>query len=178
MLEIEKFRELEPHFDRKAFEYEPFEVVYPRLESVLPNFPKCVLEQWVHRHFSQFCNDYWWIEYDRLVFDKVYFSKEQIMSIGTAILETQDYWGDDFINNPEFRVKKTWLGGFMDEYKTWPKPVIVFDTCNSNIEETKKLFKPFHLLEGHMRLAYMRAFIRRRISGVKDMQEVWLAKKC
>lgn len=177
MIDIESFRKLKPKYDRNKFEYEPFEIVCPRLKAVLSNFPQCVIEQWPYRHFVDFCNKYWWLEYDRLVFDKVLFSKEQIMSIGTAILDIQDSWGDDFINNPGFRIKQTWLGGYMAEHKTWPKPIIVFDTCNSSFGEVNKLCRPFHLLEGHLRLAYMRAFIRYNITEVDAMQEVWLVKR-
>lgn len=177
MIDINEFKKLKPKFDYEKYEQEPFEMVYPRIKAVLPNFPLCVIEQWPYRHFLDFCNKYWWLEYDRLTFDKVRFSKNQIMSIGTKFLNTQDYWGDDFINHPEFRVKQTWLGGYMNENKTWPKPVIVLDTCNGKIRESDELCKPLHLLEGHMRLAYMRAFIRYNITGVNDIQEVWLVSK-
>ncbi len=182
MIDIDEFRELKPKFDYVTYQLEPFVNVSEKYKKMLPNFPECVLEQWTYRHFDDFCNKYWWIQYDRLVFNKVLFSREQIMSIGTAFLDTQDYWGDDFINNPEFRVKQTWLGGFMNENRTWLKPVIVFDVNNSIIDEEKelkygKLIRPLHLLEGHMRLAYMRALIRYSISGVPDKHYVWLVKR-
>lgn len=178
MINIEEFEKLKPNFDNNTYELEPFENFYLSYKKYLPNFPKCVLEQWTHRHFNGFCYDYWWIEFDRLVFEKVKFTNKMIMQIGTHMLSTLDNWGDDFINNPNFRIKKTWLGGYMYENKTFPKPIIVFDVENSiDFGGKKDLYKPFHLLEGHMRLAYMRALIRYNVDNIPEIHDIWLSKR-
>lgn len=179
MLELSTFEKLKPNSDN-PLEVEPFEQVFDRLSKALPNFPKCVLEQWTYRHFQSFCYEYWWLEFDKLTFEKEKFNKKQIMNIGSRILDTQDYWGDDFIENPNFRMKSTWLGQYMNKHKTWPKPIIIFDTQANTYKENEKsepLSVPYHLLEGHMRLAYMRAFIRHEIEDVSSFHDVWLVKK-
>ncbi|MHC1731993.1 MAG: hypothetical protein AB9888_08210 [Bacteroidales bacterium] len=177
MIEIGEFKKLKPYSESGGSEYLPFELFCFKFKKFLPNFPECVIEQWPYEQFSDFCDKYWWLEYERLYFEKVLFSKDQIMLIGTTFLDTQDYWGDEFIEVPNFRAEQTRLGIYMSNHKTWPKPIIIFDICNSNIEETDELCQPFHLLEGHMRLAYMRAFIRHSIEGVNPKHEVWLARK-
>lgn len=177
MLNLEEFKKMEPKSIQETLELEPFSEVMPRLKLALPNFPLCVLEQWTYRHFIDFCYKYWWLNYDELYFEKVMFDTNKIMEIKTDFLGTQDYWGDDFINNPGFRAEKTWLGAYMNKEKTWPKPIIVFDTQANKYPLEEELFMPYHLLEGHMRLAYMRALIRHKIEGVSEFHEVWLVHK-
>ena len=167
-----EFEKVRPQ-NMDKIEKESFESALPRLKKHLPNFPECVLEQWVYRHFDQFYNNYWFLGFDKLVFDKMSFNFNDIMEIKSKDLRGQDYWGDEFSNQEETRMM-TYLAKFMRENKTWPKPIIVFDTKSVSNKFGEKFQEPFHLLEGHMRLAYMRALIRYKVAGVKPCHEVWV----
>lgn len=175
MIDKKEFVKLRPEL-YSATQLEPFSKFYDRLKKELPNFPKDILEQWVYRHFSQFCNDYWWLEFDKFQFRKVEFENDKIMKIGSNIMEDLNYWGDDFINESNFR-RDTWLGNYMIKNRTWPKPIIVFYSEESNLKIKKALCSPYHLLEGHLRLSYMRAFIKYEEDKIPNKHSVWIATK-
>lgn len=175
MIDLDSFKKLKPNSNNMVVE--SFEEALPKFKEVLPNFPECVLEQWTYRHFDNFCSDYWWLDFTELKFERVLFDREKIMEINSKIPDTLNFWGDDFINRPEYRAKNTWLGKYMMENRKWPKPIIVFDTNNNTAELEHELLKPYHLLEGHFRLAYMQALIRYSIDNVQTLHEIWLVHK-
>ena len=176
MLDREHFKLLEPK-EIALYTKEPFDEVLPRLQKQLPNFPKCVLEQWVYRHFNDFCNDYWWLGFDGFEFELEFWSSEKIYSeVKSNILDTQDFWGDElFVRKNKLRLT-TWLAQYFAENKTWPTPIIVL---KNNLSLTRPngqaLAEPFHLLEGHMRLAYLRGAFRNKIEGMPKEHPIWVA---
>ena len=52
-----------------------------RMRPLLPNFPAEVLSQWFFDHWSQI-DDYAWLGFDRLRFDRREWTSEQIMQSG------------------------------------------------------------------------------------------------
>ncbi|MBV2089970.1 MAG: hypothetical protein KUF72_03710 [Candidatus Thiodiazotropha sp. (ex Ctena orbiculata)] len=170
----EEFEKLKPK-ELPTLEIEPFSEVVPRLRKALPNFPECVLEQWIYRHFNQI-DDYWWLGLDGLSFKKEIWSNQEILKkIGSNMLDTQDYWGDQLLIEKEPIRLTTWLAKFFAKNRTWPKLIIILH----NEHELKRpngleLYRPYHLLEGHMRLAYMRGYIRHSIPQTPQTHEVWV----
>ena len=171
-MKIENFKKIYPNLNDP--EPEKFEQVKPRLKQALPNFPDCVLEQWIYRHFPAI-EDYWWLGFEKFDFKQESWSNTKIMNlIGSRMLVNQDYWGDELVLKKTFR-DKTWLGNYFHEYKTTPKPIIILKNDNDFIDPyDSKLFKPYHLLEGHMRLGYLRAHIRHSVEGTPNEHEVWV----
>lgn len=94
-MDREEFEKLWPK-EFSTLEIEPFSEVAPRLKRALPNFPECVLEQGIYRHFNQI-DDYWWL-FNGLSFKKEIWSNQEILKkIGSNMLDTQDYWGDQLL---------------------------------------------------------------------------------
>jgi hypothetical protein len=174
MIDKDLFIKLKPK-NFSDLNQEPFESVITRLKNTLPNFPDDVIEQWTYRHFNDFVHDYWYLEYDKLVFSLVKWDLNQIMEIESKIMTTLDFWGDELYKSKTNFRTKTWLGNFFITNKTWPKPIIVFDNTNKLIETN--MFKQFILLEGHMRLAYMRGQIKHGIEQIENQHDIWLVEK-
>ncbi len=157
-----------------SFDVEPFQTYFRRWPKALSNVPECVVENWVHRHWSDF---QMWRRFDlqSFQFELASFSNPEIMAIGhfDDWFRTLDYWGDDLFED-QLR-KNTWLGAFMLKNGTAPAPIIVAVNAGS-IEHPLGGFlrTPTHLIEGHMRLAYLRGMIRHNHSKLKNYHGVWL----
>ena len=175
MIKLSEFKKLKPK-EIDSCNKESFESFLKCIEPVLPNFPENILQHWVYRHFDFFCSDFWWLGYDKLSFRKEKFNKEQILSIQSKKMEMINAFSAGFLS-PDSGQRKSYLGQYMWEKKLWPEPIIVLDVINSNLINSKKVCKPFHLLEGHMRLSYMRALIQESFQDVPDEHEVWIATR-
>ena len=176
MITKEEFKKLKPK-EISYLEKEPFEEVYPRLKEAFPNFPKCVLEQWTYRHFNQFDKDYWWLGFHDFIFKLEIWRNEDILNnIGSKIMDTQDYWGDELVLHKNKNRLGTYLGKYFTRNKTWPKPIIILKNDHRFTQaDGLPLFDPYHLLEGHMRLAYMRAHIKCKVVGTPEKHDIWVA---
>lgn len=149
-----------------------FDLVRDDLRMVLPNFPEDVLYQWVYWHNTQFIDENSFIGLEKFHFEKVNVDCEWISSVRDENLEILDYWGRDFIKGNR---NKTWLGRYIYENKTWPNPIVVLDVKNSLISHEmigrKHIVGDRFLLEGHLRLAYVRALIEKSIAA--KTHDVW-----
>ncbi|MCP4020866.1 MAG: hypothetical protein GY729_03405 [Desulfobacteraceae bacterium] len=168
----EKFIQLKPQSD------ESFGKVYPRLQSALPNFPKNVIEQWVFRHFDSFIDKNWWIGLEGLSFNLESWSNEDIFNkVNSLKMDMVDHWGDRFCNRLMNKRLIGWLDDFYMNKKKWPHPIIILKNKKGIADpDGKQLSQPYHLLEGHMRLAYFRAFIKKKISPKYGCQDIWIVE--
>lgn len=151
----------------EGFNIEPFEKYRKRASLLLPNFPDCVLENWVHRHYSDI-NDYSFLGFENMVFTEVLWSKEEIFN------NIKSYYPgmiDDLGYQIYERQDKTWLQKYMLRHMTWNVPIVVYQN-NSHIE----MGKPYHLLEGHLRLNYFRTIYRKEKQSLKNNHRIWLVK--
>jgi hypothetical protein len=158
-----------------TFDVEPFQTYLERWPKELSNFPTCVIENWVYRHWSDFRD--LWLRFDlrAFQFEAARFSNPQVMAIGhfDDWFKTLDYWGDDLFKDKLRR--SSWLGAYMLKNGTVPTPIIVAMNAGE-IEHPRGGFlkTPTHLIEGHMRLAYLRGLIRHCHSTLKNSHAVWL----
>lgn len=156
-----------------GFDVEQFDEYYARWPKELDNFPRCVVENWVYRHWSDFEN--LWLERDieRFEFIRVELTNAEVLEILHVgdWLETLDYWGDELFRNKVRR--ETWLAKYMLEHGTWPAPIIVA-TNVMGLEHPRGLpMHPNQLIEGHMRLAYLRGMIRHDHPSLRLSHSVW-----
>jgi len=103
---------------------------------------------------------------------------DAVMQVGHVRdwMSTLDYWGNDLIDGPSRR--ETWLGRYMLETGTTPTPIIVATNAGGRKhprEHDAQMVSPMQLIEGHMRLAYLRALIRHQHPNVKQHHEVIFA---
>ncbi len=163
-MSLDLIKSLKPIGDG-TFDKEPFEEYKKRIAPLLPNFPDCVLENWIYRHYSDI-NDYSFLCFEKMVFTDEVWSKDDIYnkinsyrpdmidSLGYQIYERQD---------------KSWLQNYMLKHLTWPVPIIIYKN-----DSHPKMGKPYHLIEGHLRLNYFRTIYRKEKEILKDDHRIWV----
>ncbi len=161
-----------------SFDVEPFSSYRQRWPSKYAAVPDTVLENWVHRHWRDFQR---WLPLSPLEwqYESRMMTNEEIMSVRHVgdWLKTLDGWGDDLF---EGRMRKTtWLGRYLLENGTTPAPIIVASNAGSWAHPREHghplMCEPYQLIEGHLRLAYLRGMIRRSHSKLRPSHEVIVA---
>jgi hypothetical protein len=156
-----------------SFDIEPFEAYYARWPKSLANFPSCVVENWVYRHWQDF--EHLWANraIEQFSFTRTNLTNAEIMSIGHIDdwLKTLDYWGDELFRNDMRR--GTWLAQYMLDQGSAPAPIIVCPDSAGLEHPRGALMNPNQLIEGHMRLAYLRGMIRHDHPSLRSEHAVW-----
>lgn len=162
-----------------SFQVESFGDYRARWPSELSAFPECLIENWVYRHWGQFRTE--WMPQGALHwrYEKRSFSNDQIIQIAhfEGDLRTMDYWGDQlFVDRAR---RETWLAKYMLEHGTTPAPILVLK-AGANVRhprafEREKILEPFQIIEGHMRLSYLRGMIRHKFPALRESHDVWFA---
>ncbi|WP_238691539.1 hypothetical protein [Xanthomonas campestris] len=153
---------------------ESFDDYYARWPKQLSNFPQCVVESWVHRHWQDFERDWLNRSIDQFVFAQANLTNAEIMHIGhfDEWLETLDYWGDELFRDQIRR--STWLATYMLTNGTSPVPIIVAANSSGLMHPKGATMRSNQLIEGHMRLAYLRGMIRQNHTSLRQSHLVWL----
>lgn len=161
-----------------SFEVEPFESYRARLPVDFDRVPDPVIETWIYRHWSDFQT---WLPLRPLEWQYALMpmSSAEVMRISHVDdwPDTLKYWGDDLLNGGSRM--NTWLGRHMLALGTTPAPMIVAANA-ANYEHPRKrgfaMSEPYQIIEGHMRLAYLQALIRREHPAVKNSHDVFLVE--
>lgn len=155
------------------FNVESFVDYYARWPEQLSNFPKCVVENWVYRHWQDFKSLWLDRSIELFAFRQVDLSNSEIMEISHIDnwLELLDYWGDELFRN-KMR-QETWLANYMLVNGTSPAPIIVAPNAYALEHPKGGPMQANQLIEGHMRLAYIRGMIRHHHPKLKPSHIVW-----
>ncbi len=159
------------------FDVEPFESYLLRWPNEYRHVHRVIIETWVYRHWSDFQA---WLPLHPMSwhYDTASMSNDEILTIShigdwPQILQ---YWGDDLLNGTLRR--KTWLGCYMLENGTAPAPIIVAKQAGQFFhprERGERMVEPYQIIEGHMRLAYLQAMIRKSYSTLSARHSVIVA---
>ena len=161
-----------------TFNVESFSTYRTRLGSEFDQIPDFVIETWIYRHWRDF-QDWLVLEPMRWEYSLVSVSSDDILRIGHVDdwLNALNYWGNDLFDG-SFR-ESTWLGAYMLEHGTTPAPMIVAVDAGEIEHPREKGFfmcEPYQIIEGHMRLAYLQAMIRRGHCSLKPSHKICLAR--
>jgi hypothetical protein len=162
--------------DFGTFDGEPFAEYRARWPKEYSRVPDAVIETWIHRHWREF---QMWLPLRPLewTYELKELTSEDILRVAQLHdwMATLRAWGDDLLNGSTRR--KTWLGRFMLENGTTPSPMIVAQNAGAWVHPQHhcSMLEPLQLIEGHMRLAYLQALIRRSHPTVKPVHAVVLA---
>jgi hypothetical protein len=163
--------------DPSDFEQEPFQSYLERWPDELSNVPEDVIEHWLYRHndqVSDFCEVYdlgtWSFELSTFdnghILEVLHFEDE---------LEKLDATGDRLIMEgmPGYDT-----ADYMLEYGTFPCPIIVAHMAGDHRHHKsvgdETMLEPYHLIEGHRRLGFIRAMIRNNHPKLLRAHEVWV----
>jgi hypothetical protein len=164
-----------PH-QHGTFRQESFSDYIRRWPPHYSHVLEAVIESWIYRHWNDFQA---WLPLKPMSWEYAVtsMSNEQILRIGHIDdwPQTLEYWGDDLFDG-KFR-SNTWLGRYMLESGTTPTPMIVALNAGSYFHprEHKNMCTPYQLIEGHMRLAYLKAMIRREHRNLQTTHMVVVA---
>lgn len=155
-------------------EQETSDEYYKRFPKELSNVPRCVVENWIYRHWQCFQNNWMWLDLSTCSFEKKTYTNDEITTIDHVSdwIETIDYWGEELFKDENRQ--ESYLGDFMLKIGTTPAPIIVAKDANNIVHPDGDYMKtPLQLIEGHMRLAYLRGMIKCKYSQLQSMHEVW-----
>lgn len=143
--------------------------------NVLPNWPKELLEEWLYRHAIDI-EKYTFLNFRKFVFEKEIWHLKDIP-------KKEVYHDPLFFEN--FKNIKTranhdsndWLAHYMLENGTWNTPIVLLKSPKGNINflHGESLRSPFHLLEGHRRLAFLNGL--KELNLAKERHELWITSK-
>ena len=155
-------------------EYAESRVQYcERMARLLPNFPAEVLTQWFYEHWADI-DRYAWLEFQRLVFERTNWSTWQVLASG--VKENQSVGIDQRhyetgVRGP--RIER--IVEFLESSGTWPVAPVFLENIAGDVAQPDvlRLTAPYHLLEGHHRVALLCVFATR--NAVVARHEVWVA---
>lgn len=160
-----------------SFDVEPFTSYQKRAKALLPNWPDCVLEQWLYRHYSDAVRVYGRLGFDKFFFQLLEWSNKQIYEqINSHKIGMIDSQGSNIFKTTEKLA--SWLQKYFAKEGTWPVPIIILDNKNGILGPNLEQYgTPYHLLEGHLRLGYFRNIYRLRPWDLKQSHCVWVVSK-
>lgn len=159
-----------------TFDQESFADYMNRWPAHCAQVPETVIETWIHRHWNDF--QAWLpLKPQSWEYAVLSLSNEEILLIEHVSdwITTLDYWGNELFDGKTRR--DTWLGGYMLDSGTTPAPMIVALNASAHVHprEHKNMCAPYQLIEGHMRLAYLRAMIRKDHKNLQPLHTVVIA---
>jgi len=168
----EHYLYLKPNYEK----LEAFDEYYERVKNLLPNFPKAVLKQWLFDHFESVINRYAWLRLEQLSFRQESWDTERIINEIKAWNELAvESWKSAFYRNPDFQIDP--LVTFMRRNGTWPVPPILLDNKHGLRMPEQSVIARWELIEGHHRLAYLRALYESTPSNLEKQHSLWITTK-
>lgn len=160
-----------------SYKAESFESYYSRWPCELANVPEDVVRQWVYYHNEIFWEDRIVYEIEKWKFELKKFTNDEILEIlhYPSEIEHMDKNGDILMQQgmPGYDTAE-----YMLEYGTFPCPIIVARNAGAykHIKSigNETMLEPYHLVEGHRRLGFVRGMIKHGYEKLKLSHEVWL----
>lgn len=159
-------RKIAPYIGESELDREPFAEWYPRVREHIEHVPEDVADQWIHDNWA--ASPYEFLPLEQLRFERQRWTLSEIDRVRFG----RD-WGEnasDVHRLDDEHVQQTWLAQFMLREKTWPRPIIVLDNQHGLVCRGEQLAR-WHLLEGHLRLTYLRCLQHKGIALAEH--EVW-----
>lgn len=149
---------------------EPFDRWYERVREEIPHVPPCVAEHWLYRHESR--TPYTWLPLGRLRFEQQTWDLARVLKIGEGVEPNWSPSWSEELGHVSWR-RETELGEYMLAHGTWPFPIIVLDNDGAVQPPQGCELARWHLIEGHMRSAYMDHLAKTQ--QAKPQHQVWVA---
>ncbi len=134
-----------------------------RIHPLLPNFPDEVLLQWFYDHHHA-VGQYEGLDYPTLEFEKVTWQTEDVPSSAFGPdrkIKTIEQRRHDYFEENDGGPRMSELGDYFKCHGTWPVPPIFLQNLEGNFKDSTGYRydgAPYHLIEGHRRLALFLGF--------------------
>lgn len=162
-------RSIAPRIGVNELDKEPFLEWYARVQRHIPHVPANIAEHWIHRHWGH--SPYEFLPLSRLQFERQTWPLELVREIAFGSRWTM---GSDVTRLDLPMIARTPLAQMMIAAGTWPEPVIVLDNVSGSLDDLQKPMGRWHLLEGHLRLTYMRCLDHK--GSALPEHSVWIAR--
>jgi hypothetical protein len=139
--------------------------------TVLPNFPEEVLIEWFHRH-PLVIKKHLFLEFDSLHFEQQLWSLDDLP--GREAFESEhDHRHLVSVFDQMFKADN-FVARYMSDHGTWNTPILLMKNLSGKLRwpSGETFNHPYHLLEGHKRLAFL-SVLRRSGKALKEHQ-VWI----
>jgi hypothetical protein len=161
---------------RNYNESESFEDYFGRVGHLMPNVPPAVLRQLFYDHFESTVERLGWLDFGGFSFSEESWDTTRIITEVTAWNESAvQAWKQSFWSSPDWRVGP--LVTYMYAQGTWPVPPVVVDNRMGLCSPRKGPLARWELIEGHHRLAYLRALFENPQWSVKKSHDLWIMTK-
>ncbi|MGM0785988.1 MAG: hypothetical protein ACQEUM_17985 [Pseudomonadota bacterium] len=158
---------------------EDFEDYYRRWPDELQTIPKCVVEQWIHRHWDDF-QDWIALNPHKWSWERREFTNQEILKIDHFgdWIEQLHSEGTEYVSaKPR---SETFVGGYMLEHGTTPVPMIVAEYSGHAVHpkgfKDDYMKEPYQLIEGHSRLGCLLGMIDSDHPNLMKKHQVWVVR--
>ncbi|MFM4826727.1 hypothetical protein ACEUDJ_17880 [Aeromonas bivalvium] len=154
---------------------EPLPDYLARVVPLVPAIPENVLAQWIYRHWRGFESNWSFLDLASHRFECEHWPTDRIIEqIDSRHMEVIARWQELFCHNRY--VRRSWLGADMLSRGSWPEPIIVLASgVDSRYSDDPLLPQPYCLLEGHHRLAYLRAMVAEGVP-LQPCHQIWICR--
>jgi hypothetical protein len=161
----------QPTRDANGLVTESEQAYIARIHVALPAWPEELVREWLFRH-ADFMEDYGQLGFERLRFT---LEPWPLRLIPGREAFRDPRFCDDF-QDVEQRVenKYDWLAKYMLKAGTWNTPIVLFENPKNAAQPSRDLKSPYHLLEGHRRLAFLNGL--RRLGKAHPEHSVWITR--
>lgn len=151
---------------------EDFTPYFYRVNHLAPNIPSSVLYDFIYLNFDMIAHRYVSLNFEKMRFSKEMWSTKKIyQNVKSDDMDSIDKLGYQLYTAlPKSRLQK-----YVLEQRKWPLPIIILENKEGQHlnEYGRSLGHPFHLLEGHFRLNYLREIYRREPHTLPESFTVW-----
>lgn len=154
---------------------ESFEEYFALVCHVLPGLPAPVLRQLFYDHFQSTVDRLGWLDFQEFIF------REESWETSRIIDEVKA-WNEEAVRcwKEAFYISSDWQVGLLVTYMysqgKWPVPPVVIDNTMGLFAPSKGHLARWELVEGHHRLAYLRALFEHPEWRVEEKHRVWVMK--
>lgn len=147
-----------------------------RIRNAFPNIPDEVILQWFFDHYQQI-EEYSWIDFSKLTFNRITVLTEEIPIKNIGNDSCIEHYLYNFTTGTTRKIPRfKRISDYFEKYGTWPIPPIYLANYYGKYQFDIgfKCGIPFHLVEGHNRLAQF-IYYKNKGNTLLDTHEIYLA---
>lgn len=142
-------------------------------KNLLPNWPRELIKEWLFRHAVDI-EKYTFLEFRNLVFEKRTWNINEMP--GKEVYHDPMFFEN--FKNIKIRAEldpNDWLAHYMIENGTWNTSIVLLKNFQDKIHfpHGESLRSPYHLLEGHRRLAFLNGL--KELNSASEYHDIWIS---
>ena len=167
---------LSPIYNYDTYELEDKVLYLERIFKLLPNFPKEVIIQWFYGHPQQ-AHEHAWLNYQNLKFELTTWKTEEVPICNYGNTDAVETYSYNYFKKGNMSNRREKLEQYFQANGTWPIAPIFLKNEFGNLKYPHGFpcGKPFHLLDGHNRMAFFLEY--KRLKKLSQAHFVYIAER-